>query len=142
MLSEKSTCNTSLRHSLRRPLNRLLTDCSSTREAAFSSSRFSVFERHFDNSAQTENSATVTPAKNLEHCRPPPEDEITTAAVLHAQILEKVKKSSSCTAKVLEKTAYKGNNDWIFSNVRFVPSQFFTLALICCFICCFFFYSY
>ena len=108
-----------------------LTDCSSTREAAYRSSCHSVLERPINNSARTDGirERNVGSADHLQS-NIPPVDETTTAAQKHIKIWKKMTHEQSNIAKVLEKVTHKGNNGWTHSDARLIPSHLFSLAVM------------
>ena len=107
-----------------------LTACAPTRGAAYESSRHSVLEQRNNNSARADTLVKPNAPDNRQNASIPPNDETATAAQIHSKTWKRLTCGTSDISKILEKVAYKGNNEWVLSNARLIPPHLFRLAIM------------
>ena len=107
-----------------------LTACAPTRGAAYESSRHSVLEQRNNNSARADTLGKPNAPDNRQNASIPPNDETATAAQIHSKTWKRLTSGTSDISKILEKVAYKGNNEWVLSNARLIPPHLFRLAIM------------
>ena len=103
-----------------------LTACNPNRANAYAASRFSVLERLSSSSARTGTDMTAThnciPKKtNLKIA---PVDNETSSAIQHEKVWKELQLDPEIKP-ILQATSFKGNNDWLTSHVRYIPSHLF-----------------
>ena len=108
-----------------------LTACNPNRANAYAASRFSVLERLSSSSARTGTDMTAThnciPKKtNLKIA---PVDNETSSAIQHEKVWKELQLDPEIKP-ILQATSFKGNNDWLTSHVRYIPSHLFKLAVM------------
>ena len=101
------------------------------RENAYAASRFSVLEHQSSSSVRTDKDmATAHPcipkATNLKIT---PVDNQTANAIHHDEALKELQQDPELKL-ILQANSFKGNNDWLLSHARYIPSHLFKLAIM------------